>query len=137
MTDSVSSGEPVDKKDTSRNCFLCGSSQHLKTNCPFKKETTENYNFIRVCSTNTIKCLNEEIILHGNRCVGLTESTSCISLLSLSTYEKLEKPVTVQTYLRCVLTVNNSAVKIIGRVTLWVHLQPRLPEVKQEIEVKA
>ena len=48
-----------------RNCFLCGSFQHLKRNCPFKKKTTENCNVIRVCSTNTIKCLNAEIILHG------------------------------------------------------------------------
>ena len=63
-----------------RNCFLCGSSQHLKINCPFKKKTTENCNVIRVCSTNTIKCLNAEIILHGNRCVGLLDNGSSISL---------------------------------------------------------
>ena len=80
-----------------RNCFLCGSSQYLKRNCPFKKKTAENCNVIRVCSTNTIKCLNAEIILHGNRCVGLINSGSRISLLSWSTYEKLGKPGIVKT----------------------------------------
>ena len=65
-----------------QNCFLCGSSQHLKRNCPFKKKTTENCNVIRVCSTNTIKCLNAEIILHGNRCVGLIASGSSMMLLN-------------------------------------------------------
>ena len=104
----------------------------MKRNCPFKKKTTENCNVIRVCSTNTIKCLNEEIILHGNRWVGLIDSGSSISLLSWSTYEKLGKPGIVQTYTKRVLTANNSAVKIIGRVTLLVQLQPRLPEGEQE-----
>ena len=115
-----------------RNCFLCGSSQHLK-----KKETTKNCNVIRVCSTKTIKCLNAEIILHGNRCVGLIDSGSSISLLSLSTYENLGKPGLVQTYTKRVLTANNSAVNIIGRVTLLVQLQPRLPEVEQEFVITA
>ena len=115
-----------------RNCFLCGSSQHLKRNCPFKKKTTKNCNVIRVCSTNTIKCLNAEIILHGNRCFGLIDSGSSISLLSWSTYEKLGKPGIVQTYAKRVLTANNSAVKKIGRVTFLVQLQPSLPEVEQE-----
>ena len=105
-----------------RNCFLCGSSQHLKRNRPFKKKITEKCNVIRVCSTNTIKCLNSEIILHGKRCVGLIDSGSSISLLSWSTYEKLGKPRIVQTYTKRVLTANNSAVKIIGRVTLLLQL---------------
>ena len=35
------------------------------------------------------------------------------------------------------LTANNSAVKIIGRVTLLVQLQPRLPEVEQELVITA
>ena len=35
------------------------------------------------------------------------------------------------------LTANNSAVKIIGRVTLLVQLQPRLPEVEQEFVITA
>ena len=35
------------------------------------------------------------------------------------------------------LTANNSAVKIIGRVTLLVLLQPRLPEVEQEFVITA
>ena len=120
-----------------QNCFLCGSSQHLKRNCPFKKKTTENCNVIRVCSTNTIKFLNAEIILHGNRCVGLIDSGSSISLLSWSTYEKLGKPGIVQTYTKRVLTANNSAVNLIGRVTLLVQLQPRLPEVEQEFVITA
>ena len=121
-----------------RNLFLCGSSQHLKRNCPFKKKTTENCNNIRVCSTNTIKCLNAEIILHGNRCVGLIDSGSSISLLSWSTlWEKLGNPGIVQTYTKRVLTANNSAVKTIGRVTLLVQLQPRLPEVEQEFVITA
>ena len=59
---------------TCRNYFLCGSSQHLKRNCPFEKKTTENCNAIRVWSTNTIKFLNAEIILHGNRSVGFLDS---------------------------------------------------------------
>ena len=65
-----------------RNCLTCGISQNLKRNSPLKKKTTENCNFIRVCSTNTIKCLNAENILHGNKCVGLLYSGSSISLLS-------------------------------------------------------
>ena len=81
-----------------RNCFLCASFQHLKRNCPSKKKPAENCNIIRVCSTNTIKCLNAKIILHGNRCVGLIYSGGSISFLSWSTYEKLEKPGNVQTY---------------------------------------
>ena len=35
------------------------------------------------------------------------------------------------------LTANNSAVKIIGRVTLRVQLQPRLPEFEQEFVITA
>ena len=35
------------------------------------------------------------------------------------------------------VTANNSAVKIIGRVTLLVQLQPRLPEVEQEFVITA
>ena len=123
-----------------RNCrkrFLCGSFQHLKRNCPFKKKTTENCNVIKVCSTNTIKCLNAEIILHGNRCVGLIDSGSSISPLSWPTYEKLGKTGIVQTYTKRLLTSNYSAVKIIGRVTLLVQLQTRLPEVEQEFVITA
>ena len=120
-----------------RNCFLCGSSQHLKRNCPFKKKTTKNCNVIGVCSTNTIKCLNAEITLHGNRCVGLLDSGSSILLLSWSTYKKLGKPGIVQKYTKRVLTTNNSAIKIIGKVTLLVQLQPRLPEVEQDFVITA
>ena len=138
-TGRVSSAEAVDKliSRSCRNCFLCGSSQHLKRNCPFKKKTTENSNVIRVCSTNTIKCLNAEIIFHGNRCVGLKDSGSSISLLSWSTYKKLGIPGIVQTYTKRVLTANNSVVKIIGRITLLVQMQPRLPEVEQEFVITA
>ena len=120
-----------------RNCLLCGSSQHLKRNCPFKKKTTENCNVIRVCSTNTIKYLNAEIILHGNRCVGLIDSGISISLLRWFTYEKLGKPGILQTYTKRGLTANNSAVKIIGRVKLLVQLQPILPEFEQEFVITA
>ena len=109
----------------------------MKRNCPFKKKTTENCNIIRVCSTNTIKCLNAEIILHGKRSVGLIDSGSSVSLLSWSTYEKLGKPGIVQTYTKRVIKANNSAVKIIGRVTLLLQLQPRLPEVEQEFVITA
>ena len=35
------------------------------------------------------------------------------------------------------LTDNKSVVKIIGRVTLFVQLQPRLPEVEQEFVITA
>ena len=35
------------------------------------------------------------------------------------------------------LTANNTAVKIIGKVTLLVQLQPRLPEVEQEFVITA
>ena len=109
----------------------------MKRNCPFKKKTTENCNVIRVCSTNTIKCLNAEIILHGNRCVGLIDSGSSISLLGWSTYQKLGKPGFVQTYTKRLLTANNSAVKITGRVKLLVQLQPRLTEIEQEFVMTA
>ena len=118
-----------------RNCFLCGSSQHLKRNCPFKKKTTENCNFIRVCSTNTTKCIGAEIILHGTRYVVLTDRGCSISLLSWSTYEKLGKSGTVQTYTKRELTADNSAAKIIGRKILLVQLQPRLPEVEKEFVI--
>ena len=68
---------------------------------------------------------------------GLIDSGSSISFLSWSTNEKLGKPGIVQTYVKRVLTANNSAVKIIGRVTLLVQLQPRLPEVEQEFVITA
>ena len=35
------------------------------------------------------------------------------------------------------LTANNSTVQIIGRVTLLLQLQPRLPEVEQELDITA
>ena len=57
--------------------------------------------------------------------------------MSWSTYEKLGKPGIVQTYTKRVLTANNSVVKIIGRITLLVQLQPRLPEVEQEFVITA
>ena len=62
---------------------------------------------------------------------------SNLSLLIWSTYEKLGKPGIVQTYTKRVLTANNSAVKIIGRVTLLVQLQPILPEAEQEFVITA
>ena len=43
----------------------------------------------------------------------------------------------MQTYTKRILTANNSAVKIIVRVTLLVQLQPRLPEVEQEFVITA
>ena len=58
-------------------------------------------------------------------------------LLSWSTCEKLGKPGIVQTYTKRVLTANNSAVQIIGRATLLVQLQPRLPEVEQVFVITA
>ena len=106
----------------------------MKRNCPFKKKTTENCNVIRVCSTNTIKCQNAEIILHGNRCVGLIDSEVVYRWF---TYKKLGKPGIVQTNTKRVLTAKNTAVKIIGRVTLLVQLQPRLTEVEQEFVITA
>ena len=43
----------------------------------------------------------------------------------------------MQKYTKRVLTANNSAVKMIGRVKLFVQLQPRLPEVEQEFVITA
>ena len=43
----------------------------------------------------------------------------------------------MQTYTKRELTANNSAVKIIGRETQLVQLQPRLPEVEQEFVITA
>ena len=43
----------------------------------------------------------------------------------------------MQTYTKQVLTANKSAVKIIGRVTLLIQLQLRLPEVEQEFVLTA
>ena len=43
----------------------------------------------------------------------------------------------MHTYTKRVLTANNLAVKIIGRVKLLVQLQPRLPEVEQEFVITA
>ena len=43
----------------------------------------------------------------------------------------------MQIYTKRVLTANNSAVKIIGRVKLLVQLQPRLPEVEHEFVITA
>ena len=57
--------------------------------------------------------------------------------MSWSTYEKLGKLGNVQTCTKRKLTANKSAVKIIRRVTLLVHLQPRLPEVEQDFVVTA
>ena len=45
------------------------------------------------------------------------------------------KPGIVQT--KRVLTAHNSAVKIIGRLTLLVQIGPRLPEVEQEFVITA
>ena len=86
-------------------------------------------------STNTIKCLNAEIILHGNRCVGLIDSGISKLFLSWSTYEKLAKPGNLQTYRKRVLTANISAVILVGRITFLVQLQPRLPEIEQEFVI--
>ena len=60
-----------------------------------------------------------------------------ISFLSWSLYEKLVKPGIVRTYTKRVLTANNSTVKMIGRVTLLIQLEPRLPEVEQEFVITA
>ena len=104
----------------------------LEANSPFKKKTTDNCNVVRVCSTKTIKCLNEDIILHGNRCVRIIDRGSTLSWFS---YKKLGKKVNVLTYTKRVLTANNSAVKIIGRVTLLEQMQSRFPEVGQEFVI--
>ena len=55
--------------------------------------------------------------------------------MSWTTYQKLGKAGIVETCTKRVLTAKNSAVKIIGRVTLLVQLQPRLPEVEQEFVI--
>ena len=81
-------------------------------------------------------CLNAKILL-GNRCIGLIDSGNSISLLSWSPYEELGKPGTLQTYMKQVLTANNSAEKIIGNVPLLVQLQPRPPEIEQEFVISA
>ena len=98
-------------------------------------KTTENCKIISLF--DTIKCLNAEIILYGNRCVGLIDSGSSISLLSRSKYKKLGKLKTLQTYTKQVLAANNSAVKIIGRVMFSVQSQTRLPEVEHEFVITA
>ena len=85
----------------------------------------------------TIKCLNAEIILHGNRCVGLIDSGSSILLLSWFTCKKLGKPGIVLTNTKRLLTANSSIFKIIGRVTLLVQLQPRLSEVEHKSVITA
>ena len=80
----VSSAEPVEKKDTFRGIAETVPYVEVPNTCKetalLKRKTTENCNVIRVRPTNTIKCLNAEIKLHGNRCVGLLDSGSSISL---------------------------------------------------------
>ena len=41
----------------------------------------------------------------------------------------------MQTYTKLVLTASNLAVKIIGRTTLLVQLQPILPDIEQEFVI--
>ena len=120
-----------------KNCFFCGSSQHLKKDCPQRKKKDEKFNLIKICSANAYKCFNTELIIHGHKCIGLVDSGSSVSLISQGTYERLGKPGKLEAYNKRVLAANNSSVQIMGKVNLFVQFKPKTQEIEQEFLVTA
>ena len=137
-TGRVSSAEPVDKKDTFREIVeivsYVGVPNTWKETALLKRKPPRAVMPLEFVRQTQLNVQTQKSYFMGTDAL---DSGSSILLLSWSTYEILGKPGIVQTYTKRVLTANNSAVKIIGRVTLLVQLQPRLPEVEQEFVITA
>ena len=80
---------------------------------------------------------NAEILIHGNKCVGLIDSGSSVSLVSQDTCDRLGKPGKLEKYDKRVIAANNSAVQIVGKVKLFVQFKPKTQEIEQEFLVTA
>ena len=114
-----------------RNCFHCGSSQHIKRYCPNRKpkQTTESANVIKVCSTSTTKCFTIQILVQGQMKVGLVDSGSSVSLISVELLKAIGDIKRIDPYNNRVLAANNTSVKILGKVELLVQMKPKQPKV--------
>ena len=88
----------------------------MKPNSSLQK-TSRNYNFITVCSANTVKYINKEIVHQGNRCVGIIDSGSSISPQSLSSYDKRQKW-NCANIKKQLLTAKKFSCEEIGKLTL-------------------
>ena len=120
-----------------RNCFCCGSSQHLERYCPNRKtkQTTESANVIKVCSTSTTKCFSIQILIKGQIKVGLVDSGSSVSLISVELLKAIGDTKRIDPYNNRVLAANNTSVKILGKVKLLVQVKPKQPEFLHEFLV--
>ena len=103
-----------------RNCFHCGSSQRMKRYCPNRKpkQTTESGNVIKVCSTSTTKCFTIQILRQGQMKMGLVDSGSSVSLISVELLKAIGDTKRIDPYNNRVLAANNTSVKILGKVEL-------------------
>ena len=97
-----------------RNCFHCGSSQHIKRHFPNRKtkQTTESANVIKVCSTGTIKCFNIQIPVQGQMKLGQVDSGSSVILISVELLKAIGDTKRIDPYKNRVLAANNTSVKI-------------------------
>ena len=130
-------GQKGHKIKQCRNCFHCGCSQHIKRYCPNRKpkQTTESANVIKVCSTSTTKCFTIQILIQGQMKVGLVDSGSSVSLISVELLKAIVDTKRIDAYNNRVLAANNTSVKILGKVELLVQMKPKQPEFLHEFFV--
>ena len=131
------SGQKRHRIKQCRNCFYCGSSQHIKRYCPNRKpkQTTESANVIRVFSTSTTKRFSIQTLIPGQMKVGLVDSGISVSLIGVELLQAVGDTKRIDPNNNRVVATNNTLVKILGKVELLVQMKHKQPEFLHEFLV--